>query len=768
MRNLVICLDGTWNKPDQQDHGRQVPSNVVKMARAVDLSNQSQCIYYDTGVGTGNFLDRIVGGITGRGISENIFQAFQWLIENYHKDDKLYLFGFSRGAYTARSLAGLIGVCGIPQKKQSNEMLKCAEKVYRTKDQCRRLELCKKFQEKYKACKAKVHFIGVWDTVGALGVPTSGPLGLWTRRRSGFHDVSLGAHVCHAYHAVTINERRGAFKPTLWNSNPATYQTLIQAWFPGVHSNVGGGYVDSGLSDRALLWMICNAYKLGLRFDKNYIDLYVHPNWFGELRDSMTWFYKLMFWNRPSDRSIDTTKKEFLHISANERWRHETKPEEPPINYRNAHKNKNTLIANSWESDFNRNYSGSLNGTFRNKKVQMQKTIHKANHPVILAETQIDEIDGDPVQTPVRVLLRCSHWAGITIESENFPANIFKKERFWMSLRDFEKIEVFIGSYRNIGGQGIKGSLIPTMQSCTVVDKKRPLHSVKFSILNLPQFYGKQDQWIEINNTGHRLGFARLEAPPWLIEIYETQNLSDNLKTLKKDGGYAITHTGNITYSNNKTFTVQDVEKLLSGLGTFLSFTRGAYCGLTLIEGNDQNGEQSWVQWGCSHYTKSWKYNQSETKINGGDFISEVFPEFWDLFTKGNDWKDSIIRAIDWYLNSNEGALHVGIILTQAALERLSYQILGQRFRPPGKFIQIALKKLNLDPQIPSSCPKLEKLRQINNWSDGPHTLTEIRNDFIHPQNKHGKIPLDVQYESWNLGQRYVELGVIKSEGHFN
>lgn len=365
MRNLIICLDGTWNTPDQKDRGRQVPSNVVKIARAIKQGRVSskleQLVYYDTGVGTGGALDKLVGGVTGQGIMKNILQAYQWLAEVYQDGDAIYMFGFSRGAFTARSLAGLVGVCGIPmipeEKEFADKLFADAKTAYRTKDKAKRESLINAFKITYGSKPGKVHFIGVWDTVGALGVPTTGPLGWWTRKRSGFHDVTLGKHVSHAYHAVAINERRGPFKPTLWSpDNLGEHQSLLQVWFPGVHSNVGGGYTDCGLSDRALLWMINSAYERGLKFDGNYVELRVHPNWFGELRDSSSFMYKAMIWNKMKDRDIGTADPdtEVLHISADGRWKHASAPETPPANYTQAKARPVKVFeAKDWEAGFN-------------------------------------------------------------------------------------------------------------------------------------------------------------------------------------------------------------------------------------------------------------------------------------------------------------------------------------------------------------------------------------------------------------------------------
>lgn len=359
MRNLVVCLDGTWNTPDQIDRGCQAPSNVVKMARAVHEGRVDQqleqLVYYDTGIGTSGWRDKLVGGATGKGIGQNISEAYAWLAKVFRPEDRIFLFGFSRGAYTARSLAGLLGLCGLPEAENTDAVQE-AVALYRMSDHTKRQQLAESFRQKHNVRSGNVHFIGVWDTVGALGVP----VGFLKRKLAGlteFHDVTLGGHIRHACHALAINERRGPFKPTLWDPKKLTEdQTLIQAWFPGSHSNVGGGYSDTGLADRAFLWMLGNAYARGLRPDDKYVQLRIHPNWFGELRDSTGRKYKFMFWNKPVDRPIGSTESdtERLHISGIERWSHVSAPELAPANFKIAEANKaKSAYASKWEREFN-------------------------------------------------------------------------------------------------------------------------------------------------------------------------------------------------------------------------------------------------------------------------------------------------------------------------------------------------------------------------------------------------------------------------------
>ena len=137
-RNLVICTDGTWNRPDQRDRDRIVPSNVVKVARALSGRTSAQTeqrVYYDTGVGTSGRWDHLKGGAFGVGLLENVKQAYSAIGSSFRPEDKLFLFGFSRGAYTARSLAGLIGLCGIPNPARG-DVSTCVEsaiQIYRSR-----------------------------------------------------------------------------------------------------------------------------------------------------------------------------------------------------------------------------------------------------------------------------------------------------------------------------------------------------------------------------------------------------------------------------------------------------------------------------------------------------------------------------------------------------------------------------------------------------------------------------------------------------------
>lgn len=270
-KRIAIFCDGTWNSPDKTVDGIHVPTNVVKLVQAVRAQGSDkleQIPYYDAGVGTsGSMLKRMYDGATGRGLTKNILQAYQFLIRNYVPGDELFFFGFSRGAFTVRSLAGLIRNCGI-LKSAYEDMADRALALYRSSDPTahpRQLEATL-FRRTYAVSDiVPVRYIGVWDTVGALGNP------LVMRVLSGgrqFHDTALSSTVDNAYQALAVDEHRRKFEATLWHKqSSAKNQTLAQAWFAGVHSNVGGGYAKTGLSDIALEWIAENARTCGLGID---------------------------------------------------------------------------------------------------------------------------------------------------------------------------------------------------------------------------------------------------------------------------------------------------------------------------------------------------------------------------------------------------------------------------------------------------------------------------------------------------------------------
>jgi uncharacterized protein (DUF2235 family) len=288
MKRLALFLDGTWNDPKDKTNVH----SLFKAAVNGQANGVEQRTHYGTGVGT-KWNERIRGGTLGAGLSENVREAYEWLVTNYDDGDEIFIFGFSRGAYTARSVAGVIIRCGLLKKRahmsvddlyQRYQQGKGAKALYEMDllDQHAKNAL-PDTDRALMACSRRVpiKMIGVWDTVGALGIPwTEAPL--IGRGKFYFHNTNLSVLIEHAYHALAVDEFRGPYKPTLWTrfipEQPDPPRTVAlsetkveQRWFIGAHSNVGGGYADDVLKRLPLAWLQQKAHDCGLQFSEQFV-----------------------------------------------------------------------------------------------------------------------------------------------------------------------------------------------------------------------------------------------------------------------------------------------------------------------------------------------------------------------------------------------------------------------------------------------------------------------------------------------------------------
>lgn len=322
MKRLVVCCDGTWNRSDQQKDGVACPTNVHRFAVRVakqDANGVPQITSYHHGVGTGNIIDKYSGGAIGSGLDEKIFNVYRFLIANYEVGDELYFVGFSRGAFIARSAAGMIRNCGILARRSVGQY-RAALDLYR--DNIRKPDHAEAidFRGKHSIAgegEIPIKFVGVWDTVGALGIPLRG-FRWMTQRRYQFHDTELSRTVENAFHALAIDERRTPFEPTLWTYVAKPGQIVNQTWFCGVHSDVGGGYIETGLSDIPLQWMLEKAASVGLEIDDAALACYPTCNDpKSTLHNSKRGLYRV---TRGRRRSIPTDPTQQVHSTVLERW----------------------------------------------------------------------------------------------------------------------------------------------------------------------------------------------------------------------------------------------------------------------------------------------------------------------------------------------------------------------------------------------------------------------------------------------------------------
>ena len=289
-KNIVMCYDGTGAQYGENN------TNVIRAFEAI-VRDEKQVVFYDPGVGTHSFfkrttigrkLDIFRGKAFGVGLQQNIEDGYEYLMNRFEPADKVFLFGFSRGAFTVRALAGMIHRFGILQKGSIN-LIPYVSKMYNKED----FAVCKQFKDTFSQ-PCEPHFIGVWDTVSSLGY-------IHSSRR--FYDPTLHSDIKNAYHAISIDEKRRKFQVVLFDETQKTdkqtnateaaeKQNVEQVWFAGVHSDVGGWYKERGLSDIALAWMMDKASDCGLKLKENW-DKNLRPDASDMLHKSRTGIWRL-------------------------------------------------------------------------------------------------------------------------------------------------------------------------------------------------------------------------------------------------------------------------------------------------------------------------------------------------------------------------------------------------------------------------------------------------------------------------------------------
>ena len=258
-KNIVVFSDGTGQKGGI-DHN----TNIYKLFNMIEDRTDNQIMYYDPGLGTG--IEGVSGLIGGRGFSRNMLDCYRFIFKHFQSDDSIYLFGFSRGAATVRSLSGFIHLFGIlPISRE--DIINEAFNIYKIHNKEKREQKAKDFIDKHHTMWCKIKFLGVFDTVSALGLPNKWISSILDKIfPHKFHSFELSDSVEYARHALSIDDERKTFHPTLWNRLPDNQpkDRLKQVWFCGVHTDVGGGYKEDELSNISLEWMINEAKSKGL------------------------------------------------------------------------------------------------------------------------------------------------------------------------------------------------------------------------------------------------------------------------------------------------------------------------------------------------------------------------------------------------------------------------------------------------------------------------------------------------------------------------
>ena len=276
-KNIVILSDGSGNDPAKDD-----PTNVVRLLGMLE-EGDDQIVWYDAGVGTagstsgltavGRLFGRIGGAALGFGLKKNVLEAYTFLMYNHEPGDRIYLFGFSRGAYSARALAGLLYQVGLLRRGQENMMPYALKlfwwrvgRVSKERKKERMHKSAQKFSEHFsrrdfqRGNRENVRYVGLWDTVKAMG---------YLRPNISLPDTNKMDMAPSLAHAVSIDERRWLFMPKLIAPDAEGFESggFKEVWFAGVHSDVGGTFGKGGLADITLGWIVADAAANGLKIE---------------------------------------------------------------------------------------------------------------------------------------------------------------------------------------------------------------------------------------------------------------------------------------------------------------------------------------------------------------------------------------------------------------------------------------------------------------------------------------------------------------------
>ncbi|MGQ0812804.1 MAG: DUF2235 domain-containing protein [Nitrospiraceae bacterium] len=323
-KRLVVLYDGTWNTRDDR-------TNVARMAQVIAKAGKDgipQHQFYDAGVGT-KWYERIRGGAFGFGLSKNIQQGYRWLCTQWTEEAELFVFGFSRGAYTARSFVGLIRKCGVLHTP-TDELVEQAYEIYRNKDAHPDGQEATAFRIAHSR-EIRVKFIGVWDTVGSLGIPITGIPIPFGRDYYQWHDTALSKIVDYAYHALALDENRKDYEATVWTEHKPENVEVEQRWFIGAHANVGGGYTYDRLHNIPQRWLQDKAQRCGLALTE--LCPVGSHDYLAKVNDSFGEFmfgiYKAIKLGRRYYRPIGMGVNETIDDSVWQRWK-DIKEYRPP------------------------------------------------------------------------------------------------------------------------------------------------------------------------------------------------------------------------------------------------------------------------------------------------------------------------------------------------------------------------------------------------------------------------------------------------------
>ena len=310
-----------------------------------------------------------------------------------------------------------------------------------------------------------------------------------------------------------------------------------------------------------------------------------------------------------------------------------------------------------------------------------------------------------------------------------------------------------------------------------VGDESTQMTRVVFHLFNFRDLLGTWRSTEQSGTMVHAIEHVDLTCDEWKVELKSLFSTREDIKLLEEEGGYRLTHVGEIQKAGQATFTGKDADGCLRALRFFLSFAKGGWCEPICPVGFDASDSRVWEMW--SSPREPWYTLLSWFDPHNSAQLVALFPGFMKRWAD-DDWREALRGVIYWYLNANHSSrgIDAGIILTQAAIERLSYEFIAKdrrlitvdgfkALRASDKF-RLLFSTLGIPLDIPAETPELQRLASNSqmNWLDAPHALTEIRNSLVHPEHKRRGQLDNVYYEAWNLGLWYLEMSILAVCGY--
>ena len=334
------------------------------------------------------------------------------------------------------------------------------------------------------------------------------------------------------------------------------------------------------------------------------------------------------------------------------------------------------------------------------------------------------------------------------------------------------QIEGFLlSSSGDTNSQEFNLKLCPRSEPIDVVgDQSTQISFLIFHLFNFVDLFGTRRSTQQSKSQMHAIEHVDLVCDEWNVELKSLLSTRENMKALKEEGGYRLTHIGGLKKVNGSLFTGKDAQGCLSALRFFLSFAKGGWCEPICAVGFDASDNRIWESW--SSPSEPWHTPLSWFDPHNGSQLTTLFPGFMKRW-ENDDWRVALREVIYWYLNANFSSrgIDAGIILTQAAIERLSYEyaVKDKRLLTVNGFkdlwasdkFRLLFSSLGIKLEIPGETPEIEKLAKKFEWLDAPHALTEIRNSLVHPEHKKRGQLDSVYHEAWNLGLWYLEMGLL-------